>query len=388
MSLRLALAAALGLICVGSVKADEVVLTKGEQSVVARVGEHVVTAFHFGKKYAKPYFLPITAPGALAALEANLNQELPEGSLGRQVIVCSESAEIRNDKQAVATARQGDVLTVEGVSKTKGTFLKIAGKGGWIRLADVAPLAGTVTRLVDDNPSNTRDRNAPGYYDHPHHKGLWISVDELNHVQHWAEKARIENQSVEIVAEQGSPATLKYINHWQGADGTAAVIETTTVHIHPNRLLSFEVQFTAAENEATFRDTKEGMFAIRLPNSMREFTSNGPVTGADGGQTTKELWGKPNPWIDYCGSIDGRLFGVTIMDHPGNPRPSRFHVRDYGLFALNPFGQKAYTNGMLEEAPLTLKPDESSTFRYALYTHDGTADEGKVAEAYGKFIGK
>jgi len=43
-------------------------------------------------------------------------------------------------------------------------------------------------------------------------------------------------------------------------------------------------------------------------------------------------------WCDYYGSIGGKTVGIAMFDHPSNPRhPTTWHVRDYGLFAANPF---------------------------------------------------
>ena len=114
----------------------------------------------------------------------------------------------------------------------------------------------------------------------------------------------------------------------------------------------------------------------------------GPVTSADGRVGTKACWGRTSAWVDYVGPIAGHTYGVTLMDHPGNPRKSRYHVRDYGLFTINPFGQGAYTKGTDDEQPaepLTLKPGESIRFRYGLFVHRGDVAAGGVTEAYTAF---
>ncbi len=51
-----------------------------------------------------------------------------------------------------------------------------------------------------------------------------------------------------------------------------------------------------------------------------------------------EMWGKRAAWVDYSGPIDGQTLGIAFFDDPGNPgHPNRWHARDYGLFAANPF---------------------------------------------------
>ncbi len=117
--------------------------------------------------------------------------------------------------------------------------------------------------------------------DHPHHKGIWCSIDEVNGIKFWAEKGKIENHSVELVAASGNPAKIKLVNHWLGDDGKPVIIETAVVGIFANRLIAYDGQFTAGEKPVTFHDTKEGMFGIRVADSMRELVG-GQITNAEG----------------------------------------------------------------------------------------------------------
>src|SRR5690349_18283414 len=75
--------------------------------------------------------------------------------------------------------------------------------------------------------------------DHPHHKGIWCSIDEVNGIKFWAEKGKIENESVEIVKAEGNPAKLKIVNNWLESEGKPLLRETVNVSIHANRLIDY-----------------------------------------------------------------------------------------------------------------------------------------------------
>lgn len=254
------------------------------------------------------------------------------------------------------------------------TFLHTGPEWAKPYLAPVQAADGAiVTRAIGD----------PEDKDHPHHKGIWFSVDEVNGIKFWAEAGKIVNVKVETV--DGIPGQIKLKNHWLGKDELPVVIETTTISIFPNRLVIYDATFTAAVDKVTFEDTKEGLFGIRVATSMREKVG-GIVVNAEGKMGTKECWGQPSKWVDYTGQVNGKEYGVTIMDQPSNFRPSRYHVRDYGLFSVSPFGEGAYQQDNNKAQPVVLESGKSLRLRYGLYVHTGNAVTGKVADAYQKFL--
>jgi hypothetical protein len=258
-------------------------------------------------------------------------------------------------------------------------------------------LAADGTELTRNYPMK---KGVPGEVeDHPHHRSLWFTHGDVNGIDFWAEgspqKGKIVSESVEQ-STQGGVGTIRARNRWIGPDGTVHVTDETTVRIRgagASRLLDYEVTLKApAGKPAVFGDTKEGSMAIRLPLWMtpshrqgkRTHEGKGTIVNAEGTKD-KATWGKRSTWVDYHGPKDGKVYGVAMFDHPSNPRhPTWWHVRDYALFAANPFGKHDFEN--LKNEPkagdLTIPAGGSVTFRWRIYFHPGDEKAAKVADQF------
>jgi len=152
------------------------------------------------------------------------------------------------------------------------------------------------------------------------------------------------------------------------------------------RTIDFEITLTAAEN-LTFGDTKEGAFAIRLADVFTE-KKGGKMVDADDRATMAKIWGKRSNWVDYTAEVEGERLGVAMFDHPQNPRhPTYWHARDYGLFALNPFGRNAFDSTQ-EESQWKLPAGQKLLFRWRVVIHPGDAETGHVADLYKQYAGQ
>ena len=247
--------------------------------------------------------------------------------------------------------------------------------------------------------------------DHPHHKGLWFGHRTVNGAGFWEDSGKPGAKLGQVVhdgflevkggEDQG---VIRSKNKWVLDEGGEVVCtDERTIRVHKTktgRLLDFEVTLTAAGKEVVFGDDKDGTMAIRVAETMRVERSRakgekkavageGHIVTSEG-KRDAEAWGTRAKWCDYFGPLEGKIAGVAMFDHPGNPRyPTWWHVRTYGLFAANPFGQAQFEK-LPEKAAGEYKIDagKSATFRYRFYFHEGDAEQAKVAEQYSAYIDK
>jgi hypothetical protein len=229
--------------------------------------------------------------------------------------------------------------------------------------------------------------------DHPHHRGLWFSYDDVNGIKFWENDPSYKKPNIGHIIvrdtkfkDGGKSGTLNMVADWKDSKGVIELVENRVMTFYADpklRTIDFDITLTAPE-KVVFGDTKEGAFAIRLADSMIE-KKGGKMVSAEGKSGMTDIWGHKSKWVDYSGDVEGEKLGIAIMDYPSNPRaPTYWHSRDYGLFALNPFGQQAFDKNQ-QESHWTLEKGQSLRFRWRVVIHAGDAEAAHVADLYEKY---
>jgi hypothetical protein len=229
--------------------------------------------------------------------------------------------------------------------------------------------------------------------DHTHHRSLWFTHGDVNGIDFWAEgsgKGQIIHEEFLEVSSGPAVGVIKSRNKWVAADGKVVCTDTRT-HKFYNRpdgpIMDFEVTIHASQGQVTFGDTKEGSMAIRVAPTMRVEgrIGKGHIVNSEGVRDGA-AWAKRAAWCDYYGPVKDQIVGIAIFDHPENPRhPTWWHVRTYGLFAVNPFGIHDFEGKPAKTGDFVIEAGKSVTFKYRFYFHKGDEKDGKVAEHYNEY---
>jgi hypothetical protein len=247
--------------------------------------------------------------------------------------------------------------------------------------------------------------------DHPHHRALFFAHGDVNGVDFWSEAEFAEKTPVQVAGRtyqasahlphgrtvfsklegmksNGDTGSFRARFRLVGPKGKVIADETQAYTFRGDemtRTIDCEFTFYALTQPVKLGDTKEGTFAIRVVKALEE-SSGMKMTDSEGRAGEKEIWGKRADWVDYSGVVEGHSVGIAILDHPANPKhPTYWHTRGYGLFAVNPFGERDFYNDPKRDGSVTIPAHGTLTFRYRVLIHDGDAETAQLAQAYERY---
>ena len=239
-------------------------------------------------------------------------------------------------------------------------------------------------------------------HDHPHHRGVWFGHQGVAGTDTWLESASKNGKGDEqqkFLAGLGTIAHVKFSE--TSANKHNAVIRSSHDYMDSSGkklmaderamifqrsengqlVLDFDITLIGKYGDVELQDKKDAGLNVRIPTSMSLTHGKGHIINSSGDRDI-DTWSKTAQWVDYNGSIDGEHMGVAFLNHPSSFRhPTRWHVRDYGLFTANAFGLQSL-DPKSESGTFTLKSGEAVQLRHRIIFHEGDEKAAGIAEAY------
>lgn len=250
------------------------------------------------------------------------------------------------------------------------------------------------------------DRVDGEQHDHPHHRGVWFGHQGVGGFDTWLEAAskNVEgDKRKEFLAGLGTiahtgfteisanedHAVIRSTNDYLDSSGKPLMADERSMvfHMAGDRLvMDFDIKLLGKYGDVELQDMKDAGLNVRVPTSMSLTNGQGQIVNSEGDRDG-DTWSKAAKWVDYHGLVDGEHLGIAFLNHPSSFRhPTRWHVREYGLFTANAFGPQSL-NKNEESGTFTLKSGQSVLLRHRMIFHEGDAEAAGIAEAYRAYAG-
>jgi hypothetical protein len=305
----------------------------------------------------------------------------------------------------VEAERRVDVL-VDGKPFTSYVFPTMVKKPVLYPLRAANGLVVTRGFPIEPNPDEP--------HDHPHQVGLWFNHGNINGVNFWGAHDRnkpeethnlgtIVHRAVKKAQSGKGVGRLMVAEDWVDKQG-APVLRSDTAFtfsaVGDARIVDRIATLKPVKGRAEFADDKEGSFGLRLRPSLQlpEPPKAGakpkpaPVVAPTGNYTSSEgktgdaVWGTRARWMMLTGKVDDQPVTVAMFDHPKNPNyPTYWHARGYGLFAANPFGQRAFDKTQ-EIRKVAIEAGKSARFAYRVLIIAHEAKPEEIEAEYKRFL--
>ncbi len=248
--------------------------------------------------------------------------------------------------------------------------------------------------------------------DHPHHRGIfcgWVALEGERRGDWWGWGAKapkegrlIVNREARLTEEGTDRVTLRLINSWRAPEAEVAEmadandaeavrrvtvlaerVTLTASQVPGANVVDYEFKLTVpTRNPVVIESSPFGGFCYRArPRGEMTATSpEGKIELKDAVFNRPEANWPSARWYDLSYRAEGgRVSGVAVMDHPGNPTTTWHVVR--GIHMLNPC--------IVAGEPVTIAFGEPLYLRYRVVAHDGDAaavDLNALWESFGQRV--
>jgi len=258
------------------------------------------------------------------------------------------------------------------------------------------------TEITRGYPLKPRDGEST---DHRHQIGIWLNYGSVNGLDFWGNgsegkwgtrSGEIKHLNIENLSGGNGEGSIISNESWIDSTGKEILSERTEYHFIATgsvRIIDRITTLTATGDTVKFKDTKEGMFGIRVARQLQlpakediilkeskggtttvKALSNEDITGnyrSSEGITGEAVWSTRAKWMELFGSIGDEKISLVICDHPKNQSyPTYWHARGYGLFSANPLGAYDFTKGK-ETIDFMIPAGKTTTFRYRVIVNSG-----------------
>lgn len=227
---------------------------------------------------------------------------------------------------------------------------------------------------------------------HAHQRSIWIGHRNVNSADHWKFEVKpVQPKQRHVRFNKVAGDTIEEELIWEDKEGKPMLGEVRTLRFigYPDNHqgIDFTLRFTPVHDDVTFFDGKDaGLCPIRLAPSI---THDPQLVNSAGGKGEKECDMKPAEWCDESGQIDGKTYGVAILDYPENPRhPPLWHARRGARLSTDIFGLHSSNKDKYppHAGDFTIKTGETVTFRYRMVIHTGDVTGADIPQKYKDYV--
>ncbi len=224
------------------------------------------------------------------------------------------------------------------------------------------------------------------------HPGLALAFGDLNGVDFWRNKGRIEHgRMVREPRVEGGRLSFAAEEKYLAPDGTEIcrgvnefcfVAGETLKPALPGTLLMWSTTLRRADGPLVFGPQHEMGLGFRIATPLVVKGGSGSIVSSHGGKNEAGNWGRIGTWWDYSGTLGGKHAGILALAAADNTRPVWSHARDYGFLAMNPTGPPPGAKDV-PSTPFTIPAGESLRMKFGILLHSSATplDAAKAAQA-------